>query len=141
MVTPAGSATVKYPLIGRHNVLNALAAAAVATVLEIAPDTIAKGLERVEMVPMRLAVETLPNGVVVINDAYNANPDSVVAALTTLAEAGKARRIVVLGEMLELGPHSADLHAEVGAAVAAIDPLLLCAVGDHAEDVCRGARG
>jgi len=140
LVTPAGSATVQLPLIGRHNVLNALAAAAVATVLEVSPDTIAKGLEQVVMVPMRLAVETLSNGVVIINDAYNANPDSVVAALATLAEAGKARRIVVLGEMLELGERSADLHAEVGAAVAAIDPLLLCAVGEHAEDVCRGAR-
>ena len=79
------------------------------------------------------------NGVVVINDAYNANPDSVVAALATLEESAGGRKIVVLGEMLELGAGAAAMHEEVGAAAAAIGPVLLCAVGEHAEDVRRGA--
>jgi UDP-N-acetylmuramoyl-tripeptide--D-alanyl-D-alanine ligase len=139
LVTPAGQATVLMPLMGRHNVTNALAAAAVATVLEVAPEAIAAGLERVELPPMRLAAERLANGVTVINDAYNANPDSVVAAIATLAESAPGRKIVVLGEMLELGPGAAAMHAEVGAAAAGVDPVLLCAVGPHAEDVRRGA--
>jgi UDP-N-acetylmuramoyl-tripeptide--D-alanyl-D-alanine ligase len=139
LVTPAGAATVEMPLMGRHNVTNALAAAAVAVVLEVGPDAIAAGLGRVELPPMRLAAERLANGVVVINDAYNANPDSVVAALATLAESASGRKIVVLGDMLELGRGAAAMHAEVGAAAAGVDPVLLCAVGEHAEDIRRGA--
>jgi UDP-N-acetylmuramoyl-tripeptide--D-alanyl-D-alanine ligase len=88
--------------------------------------------------PMRMSVEVLPGGVTLVNDAYNANPGSLAAALQTLGGLD-ARRIVVVGDMLELGPRSAELHERVGRQAAAIDPLLVCAFGSFAKDVAAGA--
>ena len=89
---------------------------------------------------MRLSVERLPNGVDLINDAYNANPGSMRAALAALEGVAK-HCVVVLGEMRELGPGAAALHAEVGAAVARLGPRSFCAVGPYAADYARGAVG
>jgi UDP-N-acetylmuramoyl-tripeptide--D-alanyl-D-alanine ligase len=87
---------------------------------------------------MRLSVERLPNGVDLINDAYNANPGSMRAALSAL-EGVADHCTVVLGEMRELGPGAAGLHVEVGAAVARLRPRSFCAVGAYADDYARGA--
>jgi UDP-N-acetylmuramoyl-tripeptide--D-alanyl-D-alanine ligase len=100
---------------------------------------IAEGLRTAEPPPMRLSVERLANAVSLVNDAYNANPSSLRAALEAMADLAPERLIVVLGEMLELGSQSADLHAVAGADVAALRPALLCAMGNHATDVCTGA--
>jgi len=131
-------AHVELPLGGRHNVQNALGAAAAALAAGVPLATVARGLSAMTPPPMRMSAELLPGGVMLINDAYNANPGSLGAALTTLGDLD-ARRIVVIGDMLELGPRAAELHRRVGAQAAAIAPALLCAYGSFAGDVARGA--
>jgi UDP-N-acetylmuramoyl-tripeptide--D-alanyl-D-alanine ligase len=140
LVVPGASAEVRLPLLGRHNVANAVAAAAAAVALGIGIDAIVAGLESAAPAPMRLSVERLPNGVDLINDAYNANPGSMRAALAAL-EGIADHCAVVLGEMRELGSGAAALHAEVGAAVARLAPRFFCAVGPYAADYARGAVG
>ena len=138
LVIPGASAPVRLPLLGRHNVGNAVAAAAAAVALGVGIDAIVAGLESAAPAPMRLSVERLPNGVDLINDAYNANPGSMRAALAAL-EGVADHCTVVLGEMRELGSGAAELHAEVGAAVARLGPRSFCAVGPYAADYARGA--
>jgi len=123
---------------GRHNVQNALGAAAVAHALGIAPAAIAAGLAAADAPKMRLQVSRLANGVTVINDAYNANPASTMAAIDTLAHM-PGRSIAVLGEMRELGAESAALHRQVGAHAAARGVHWLLVVGPQADDIAAGA--
>jgi UDP-N-acetylmuramoyl-tripeptide--D-alanyl-D-alanine ligase len=139
LVCDRGAAVVEIPLGGRHNVSNALAAAAAALAIDVGLDAIAEGLRCATPPPMRLSVERLANGVSLVNDAYNANPSSLRAALEAMADLAPERLIVVLGEMLELGPRSAELHTAAGADVAATRPALLCTMGGHAGDVRSGA--
>ena len=113
LVTPQGEATVDLSLPGRHNILNALAAAALALACGVAPTTIAEGLADSKPVPGRQVARTLPNGAVLIDDSYNANPGSLVAAIDTLAAAG-GEAWLVLGDMRELGAEGEALHADVG---------------------------
>ena len=114
-----GAYQVQLPVYGRHNVGNALAAAAVAFCLKVPPAVIVKGLEHFSPMPARLELCSLPKDVVLLDDTYNANPASVAAALETLADMTvSGRKIAVLGDMLELGEYSADMHFEVGQKVA-----------------------
>lgn len=129
---------VELPLPGRHNVQNALGAAAAALAAGVPLATVAVGLASMKPPPMRMSAERLANGVTLINDAYNANPGSFGAALATLGGL-PGRRIVVIGDMLELGPRSAELHRHAGAQAAAIEPALLCAYGRFSGDVLEGA--
>jgi UDP-N-acetylmuramoyl-tripeptide--D-alanyl-D-alanine ligase len=100
---------------GRHNVRNALAAAAAATAAGCKPSLISRGLTAVRPVSGRMEIETLPNGAHLIHDAYNANPLSVGEALKTLVDiSGSHQRIVFLGDMLELGAEAKRFHAEIG---------------------------
>jgi UDP-N-acetylmuramoyl-tripeptide--D-alanyl-D-alanine ligase len=124
---------------GRHNVQNALGAAAAAHALGIALDAIAAGLAAAEPPKMRMQVVRLANGVTVVNDAYNANPASTAAALDAIART-TGRAIAVLGEMRELGAESAALHREIGAHAAACGVRWLVAVGPQAEHIAAGAR-
>ena len=132
-------ARVEMGLGGRHNVDNALGAAAAALALGVELETVSAGLGRVKPSAMRMAVERFDNGVTLVNDAYNANPSSVAAGLDTLSSAAGPRKIVVLGDMLELGAEASRLHAEAGRRAAACRPVLLCAVGGFADELCRGA--
>lgn len=107
----ARSLTLALP--GAHNVANALAAAAMAAAAGLSVDAIADGLSVAETEPGRLQAETLPDGTVLIDDSYNANPGSVRAAIDLLAET-PGERCLILGEMLELGETAAKKHAEMG---------------------------
>lgn len=109
-------------LLGRHNALNALAAIFVAEYFAIDDAAIAAGLAAATPADMRLSPQTI-NGVVILNDAYNANFDSMRAALDTFAElaASADRRIIVLGDMLELGNAGPGLHRDLAAPVMALD--------------------
>ena len=137
-----GSRSLTLGLVGRHHVGNALAVLAVALELGMPFEQACAALESARAASRwRMEVTERADGVTVVNDAYNANPDSMRAALTALERMGQGRRTwAVLGTMLELGEESSALHAEVGADVAAhaVDELLV--VGDAASPLADGAR-
>jgi UDP-N-acetylmuramoyl-tripeptide--D-alanyl-D-alanine ligase len=111
--TPAGMIDINLPLLGKHNAANALAAAAACQAIKIDLTAIKAGLESIAPAPGRLLMHTLANGVKIIDDTYNANPYSLQAAVETLASfAGK--KILVLGDMKELGSDTKTIHHEVG---------------------------
>ncbi len=127
------------PLIGRHNVSNALAAIAVADHFGIPIHRIRRALARFSAPSKRMERVSI-GSIDLVNDSYNANPDSTCAALESLKEMGKGRRrVAVLGEMLELGRHAGSGHREVGES-AARSVQCLFAVGPHAQEMMRGAR-
>lgn len=127
-------------LLGRHQVTNALLAAAVGATLGLTRDEIVRGLTECLPAKMRLQVWQI-KGVRVLDDAYNANADSVLAALDTLKEFPcSGRRIAVLGDMSELGRHSADAHAEVGRRAAELHLDQLFVVGRMAGVMGAAAR-
>jgi UDP-N-acetylmuramoyl-tripeptide--D-alanyl-D-alanine ligase len=133
------SAMVRLPVVNRVMVGNALLAAAVGRECGLTMDEIARGLEAVKLPGARMKVEKA-HGAWIINDAYNANPDSMKAALVALHEfPGAARRLAVLGSMGELGQHATELHRAVGEFAAQQDLAFLIAVGPHAEACARGA--
>jgi UDP-N-acetylmuramoyl-tripeptide--D-alanyl-D-alanine ligase len=142
LVTPAGSAPVQLRLHGEHHVTNALAAATVAELVGMPVAAIAAGLTAaVARSRWRMEVTRLPDGVTVVNDAYNANPDSVRAAIAALKTMSSGRRgFAVLGQMTELGDDADELHAEVGADAAASGLAGLIVVGDGAAPILAGAR-
>lgn len=114
--TPSGSARVHLGLVGEHHVNNALAAAAVATAVGVPCEEVARELSgRAASSPHRMAVTTREDDITVIDDAYNANPDSMAAALRALRTIAAGRRTVaVLGAMLELGEAEEEEHAAIG---------------------------
>ncbi|MDR3120847.1 MAG: UDP-N-acetylmuramoyl-tripeptide--D-alanyl-D-alanine ligase [Clostridiales bacterium] len=125
---------------GVHNVHNALAAVAVGLQNDVPPEKIVGALAEFRPVGMRMDIRTFGD-VRVINDAYNANPQSMQAALDVLVGLeGEGRRIAVLGDMLELGERAGEYHSEVGAYAAEKRVDLLVAVGVYAADVTSGAR-
>ena len=145
LLTPEGSAPVALRLHGAHNVPNALAAAAMARELGLDLDGIADGLgAAVARSRWRMEVRQRADGVTVINDAYNANPESVRAALDALAHmAQDGRGFAVLGHMAELGDTSRASHEQIGkyaACVANSGLAGLIAVGEEAAPMLDGAR-
>ncbi|MDY7099750.1 MAG: UDP-N-acetylmuramoyl-tripeptide--D-alanyl-D-alanine ligase [Actinomycetota bacterium] len=113
--TPAGDADVRLAVAGEHQVTNALAAAAGAVALGVGPSAIAEGLGAARLSPWRMQLLRTPAGTSVLNDAYNANPMSVAAALRSLASLPARRRVAVLGLMAELGDDADSQHREMGA--------------------------
>ncbi|MCF7749472.1 UDP-N-acetylmuramoyl-tripeptide--D-alanyl-D-alanine ligase [Bacillus subtilis subsp. subtilis] len=113
LTSPQGQVEIALALPGRHNISNALAAASLALAAGIGLDQIAAGLARAEPVPGRQIAHQLPNGAVLIDDSYNANPGSLAAAIDALA-GGKSEGWLVLGDMRELGPDGEALHAQAG---------------------------
>ncbi len=124
---------IALPLAGSHNVRNALAAIAGSTALGIDPTLIRAGLEQLTPVKRRLQPRHSSTGAKLIDDSYNANPDSLAAAvdvLTALALPPGGRHLLVLGDFGELGPHSAEVHHEMGIAARASGATALYAVGE-----------
>jgi UDP-N-acetylmuramoyl-tripeptide--D-alanyl-D-alanine ligase len=135
--------SVALQLVGEHNVPNALAAAAVAHAVRMPADAIAAGLAAATAESKwRMEVTERADGVTVINDAYNANPDSMRAALKALVAIGRARGArtwAVLGEMRELGAASTREHDAVGRLAVRLDVNRLVAVGEAARPIQLGA--
>ncbi len=141
--TPLGEAEAVLPMPGRHNLMNALAAAAVATCLEIVPEEIARAFKSVAPAKMRGEVIDFAAGFTVVDDSYNSNPRSLLSIVQTITEAsakGTRRRIVVAGEMLELGPEGERMHREAGAEIARSGVDLLWGVRGLAQAIVEGAR-
>jgi UDP-N-acetylmuramoyl-tripeptide--D-alanyl-D-alanine ligase len=141
LLLPSGRIAVQLQTPGRFMVSNALAAAAAGHLLGMAAEQIKAGLESFTPVKGRLNLATTENGVHLIDDTYNANPSSMVAAMDTLdALKGSGRAFVVLGDMLELGPQAPALHRRIGERAAACMPVRLYAFGPNADSVSEGAR-
>ena len=141
LLTPAGSAPVRLALHGAHHVPNALAAAAIAAELGLGPAETADALSAATARSGgRMEVRRSPGGVIVVNDAYNANPESVRAALEAVAHMARGRRsFAVLGQMAELGDESRASHEEIGALAAGTGVTGLIVVGKEAEPILDGA--
>src|SRR4029079_12773296 len=121
---------IETPLLGTGNLLNLLAAAAVATDMGVSLDAIAARPPHRRASSRRGELLRLPGGVTLIDDSYNSSPAALKRALETVRNAtGSARKIAVLGEMLELGDHALRLHEECGWAAAQSGLDLLIAVG------------
>jgi UDP-N-acetylmuramoyl-tripeptide--D-alanyl-D-alanine ligase len=143
LVMPGGAARVTLRLHGAHHVSNALAAAAIAGELGMEVPAIADALAMASArSAKRMEVRERPDGVVVVNDAYNANPDSMRAGIEALGHMiTRGRRgIAVLGHMAELGDIDAASHAEAGRLAARAGAAVIVAVGDAALPVLDGAR-
>jgi UDP-N-acetylmuramoyl-tripeptide--D-alanyl-D-alanine ligase len=141
LASPWGSAPVALGLRGAHHVVNASLAAAVALAHGVAIDDVAAALAGVEPARWRMEVARTADGVVVLDDAYNANPSSMAAALEALARIETTgRRVAVLGEMLELGQLSAAEHATLGDLVGATPVEVLVAVGPATAPMAEHAR-
>jgi UDP-N-acetylmuramoyl-tripeptide--D-alanyl-D-alanine ligase len=136
----AYSGEYRIHLLGRHQVVNALFAIAIGMELGLGRAAVARGLAECRPPKMRLELWEF-NGVWLLDDAYNANADSMVMALQTLRDLPcKGRRVAVLGDMAELGAHSESAHAEVGRRVAELGVGQLFAVGKMAPVMARAAR-
>lgn len=123
-------------LLGDHNRLNAVAAAAAAVCVDIQSDTICKGLESMHAVPGRLQKKTTKAGAVIIDDTYNANPASVKAAIKVLSEQ-KGTLVLVIGDMRELGEKEVELHEDIGNLARESGIHSLYAVGSLAAHAAR----
>ncbi|MGA9995322.1 MAG: UDP-N-acetylmuramoyl-tripeptide--D-alanyl-D-alanine ligase [Pyrinomonadaceae bacterium] len=142
LCTPMGEAVAELALPGRHNLMNALAAVAVAICFGIGPEEIAKALRTATPPRMRGEVLDFAAGFTVVDDSYNSNPRSLLSIVRTISESsGDAlRRIVIAGEMLELGPDSAQMHREAGREIARLKIDMLWSVRGLAREMVEGAR-
>jgi UDP-N-acetylmuramoyl-tripeptide--D-alanyl-D-alanine ligase len=142
LVTPEGSAPVQLRLYGEHNVVNALAAAALARELGLGIAAAAEGLSAATpRSKWRMEVTRRPDGATIINDAYNANPESVAAALHSMRVMAHGHRtFAVLGHMAELGDDAPRLHEEAGGLAARAGVTALVVVGDEAAPMLTGAK-
>jgi UDP-N-acetylmuramoyl-tripeptide--D-alanyl-D-alanine ligase len=140
LAAPQGRVGAEVRGLGEATLANALAAAAAALAAGASLSDVAEGLARHRPVQSRLQQRDLPGDAVLLDDSYNANPQSMEAALRILVQAkGSGRGLAVLGEMAELGELSEPAHAEVGRLVAALGIDLLFALGAHARDLTAAA--
>jgi UDP-N-acetylmuramoyl-tripeptide--D-alanyl-D-alanine ligase len=139
--TPQGEVPASLPMSGRHNLMNALAAAAVGCCFDLPPDQIAEALERSRAPQMRGEVLDFAAGFTVIDDSYNSNPRSLLNMVQTMADAGgeRQRLIVIAGEMLELGPEADLLHQQAGKEIGQAGVDILWGVRGLARELIAGA--
>jgi len=136
------SIRVRLGIWGNGAIYNALASAAVGYRVGLSIEEVKEGLESVVTLPGRMEIITLPGGIYLINDTYNANPGSMALAIDTLgALKGNGRGILIAGDMLELGEHAKKAHKDLGILVARRGIARLYATGDFAPVVAEGATG
>ncbi len=138
--TPVDDAVIELPVPGLHNVRNALAAATVALELKVSISAIAQGLEAYRGVKGRLEIKQAFNGATLIDDTYNANPDSMRAAVDVLIARG-GKTILILGDMGEVGSEAAQRHAELGAYAKAQGVGSLFVLGDAMKYAAESGEG
>lgn len=138
--TSSGNVKIELPLFGRHNASNALAAAATAVAMKMAPVYIKEALDEIEPFPGRLELKMLPGPVYLLDDTYNANPVSVKASLEVLMKTrGRGRAVAVLGDMLELGRETQFEHARIGRTAAQFGVDFLVGVGPLAKTMLQSS--
>ncbi len=138
--TPEGSFEACIPALGRHMIYPALMACAVGELYGLTDEEIARGIRNFLPTKMRMNVLHLPDDVIILNDAYNANPQSMRAAAAVLGDASNRRKVAVIGDMLELGDGSKFFHRAVGSSFAEMGTDCLIAIGNFASDFAEGAR-
>ncbi|QQS33397.1 MAG: UDP-N-acetylmuramoyl-tripeptide--D-alanyl-D-alanine ligase [Acidobacteriota bacterium] len=133
--------SVEFPLDGTHNIMNALAASAAAYAAGMEIDAIARALSTVEAPPQRGVLMHFKEGFTIVNDSYNSNPDALLSMVRTLISGSPAdsRKIVVAGEMLELGPDTENIHTETGRKLGAESIDMLLGVRGMARSLVSGA--
>jgi UDP-N-acetylmuramoyl-tripeptide--D-alanyl-D-alanine ligase len=129
LVTPAGDAAIATPLLGRGNLANVLAAAAVALDFGVPLDEVVTRAQHLHPPDRRGAVHRLRGSVILVDDSYNSSPAALKRSLEVIGHETARRKVAVLGEMLELGAHSVALHESCGQAAAAAGINLLLTVG------------
>jgi UDP-N-acetylmuramoyl-tripeptide--D-alanyl-D-alanine ligase len=138
--TPRGEVEVRLRLAGRHQIYNALAAAAVADLCETPLEAIAAALEEASSPKMRGEILRFAEGFTLVDDSYNSNPRALIELVSTIAATGGFnRRIVVAGEMLELGVTGAELHRKTGGRIAGLGIDSIIGVRGLARELIEGA--
>lgn len=130
---------IEVPVGGNHFVQNSLCSIAVGSIFKIPLEKMAKGIYEFELTKKRMDISTLQNNITIINDYYNANYDSMKAALEYLGKLQEKRKIAVLGDMLELGDYSKELHEKVGEEVVKNKIDILITVGEEAKQIAKKA--
>ena len=138
--TPRSQFEANIPALGSHMIYPTLMAAAAAEALGMAPDEIVRGIGAFLPTKMRMNILRCKGDIVILNDAYNANPQSMRAAAAVLGDAQGRRKVAVVGDMKELGPGSEQFHRAVGGYFAQAGTDRLIAVGDMARFMAEGAR-
>ena len=131
---------INVPIGGEHFVLNSLCALSIGKVLGIEIEKIKKGIEEFKLTKKRMDITELKNGIKIINDAYNASPEAMQASLKALSEFKKNRKIAVLGDMLELGKFSKELHEKVGEETYKNKIDILICSGNNAKYIAQKAK-
>jgi UDP-N-acetylmuramoyl-tripeptide--D-alanyl-D-alanine ligase len=136
------SVRIRLAIPGQGAIYNALAAAAVGYRLGLSLEEVKKGLESTVTLPGRMEIMTLPGGIHLINDTYNANPGSMTQAIETLCSLkGNGRGIFIAGDMLELGDHANGAHRDLGVSIARSSIAYLYATGAFSQTLADGAAG
>ena len=138
--TPRSQFEANIPALGQHMIYPTLMAAAVGEALGMAPDEIVRGIGAFLPTKMRMNILRCKGDIVILNDAYNANPQSMRAAAAVLGDAQGRRKVAVVGDMKELGPGSEQFHRAVGGYFAQAGADRLIAVGDLARFIAEGAK-
>ena len=138
--TPQSQFEANIPALGQHMIYPTLMAAAVGEALGMAPDEIVRGIGAFLPTKMRMNILRCKGDIVILNDAYNANPQSMRAAAAVLGDAQGRRKVAVVGDMKELGPGSEQFHRAVGGYFAQAGADRLIAVGDLARFMAEGAK-
>ena len=138
--TPRSQFEANIPALGSHMIYPTLMAAAAAEALGMAPDEIVRGIGAFLPTKMRMNILRCKGDIVILNDAYNANPQSMRAAAAVLGDAQGRRKVAVVGDMKELGPGSEQFHRAVGGYFAQAGADRLIAVGDLARFMAEGAK-